>query len=65
MAFEKILRDMLKDLSDHQRDRGQLLEYYIGERLSRSLANYQADLQEDANYLLKKDSKRVLKILNK
>ena len=65
MASKNELAEMLKDLDDHKRDKGQLLEHYISERLAKSLANYQADLEEDYNYLLKKDSKRVLKILNR
>lgn len=60
-----MLNNMLKDISKHKRNRDNLLEYYIQERLNKSLETYYIQLSHSLEYLINKDSFRVLKNSNK
>lgn len=58
---ENVLKDMLKDLDQHHKQKSELLPYYINKRLAKSLKNYYRDLMEAYNNLTKKDTVKVLK----
>lgn len=63
--MQNILNDMLKDLSKHKRDKKDLLEMYINDRLSKSLETYYSELSNSLAYLVKKNELRVLKNMAK
>lgn len=60
-----ILYGFLNDLSHYKRDKNDLMEFYINDRLSKSLEVYYSKLYNSLSYLIKKDDLRVLKTFNK
>lgn len=63
--FVNTLNGMIKDLSNHKRDRYSLMEFYINDRLSKSLDVYYKELYDSLSYLSKKEGIRILKEYNK
>lgn len=63
--MQNILNSMLKDLSKYKRDKKDLLEMYINDRLSKSLETYYSELSNSLAYLVKKNELRVLKNMDK
>lgn len=59
------LNKMLDDISKYKRNKDDLLEMYIKERLNKSLETYYNQLSSSLEYLISKDSVRVLKNSNK
>ena len=55
------LNKMLDDISKYKRNKDDLLEMYIKERLNKSLETYYNQLSSSLEYLISKDSVRVLK----
>lgn len=55
------LNKMLADISNYKRNRNDLLEMYIKERLNKSLETYYSQLSSSLEYLASKDGIRVLK----
>ena len=60
-----MLNNMLKDISKYKRNKDNLLEYYIQERLNKSLETYYNQLSHSLEYLISKNGLRVLKDSNK
>ena len=56
-----ILNNMLIDISKHKRNREELLRISIEDRLNKSLEVYYNQLSASLEYLVSKDSLRVLK----
>ena len=56
---------MLDDLSKYKRNKQDLMEFYVNERLSKSLEVYYSELYNSLNYLIYKNDLRVLKTYNK
>ena len=63
--MQNILNNMLKDLSKYKRNKKDLLEMYINDRLSKSLETYYSELSNSLAYLVKKNELRVLKNMTK
>ena len=63
--MQNILNNMLKDLSKYKRNKKDLLEMYINDRLSKSLETYYAELSNSLACLVKKNELRVLKNMTK
>ena len=63
--MQNILNSMLKDLSKYRRNKKDLLEMYINDRLSKSLETYYSELSNSLAYLVKKNELRVLKNMTK
>ena len=63
--MQNILNNMLKDLSKYKRNKKDLLEMYINDRLSKSLETYYSELSNSLAYLVKKNELRVLKNMDK
>lgn len=63
--MQNILNNMLKDLSKYRRNKKDLLEMYINDRLSKSLETYYSELSSSLAYLVKKNELRVLKNMTK
>lgn len=63
--MQNILNNMLKDLSKYRRNKKDLLEMYINDRLSKSLETYYSELSNSLAYLVKKNELRVLKNMTK
>jgi len=59
--FKDNLFNMLEELGKHHNDRAKLIEFYINDRLNKSLASYYEALDKSINYLSKKDELKVLK----
>ena len=60
--FERIIKEM----SEHHRDKNTLLEYYITMRLNKSLSTYFESLLKSDEYLKNRKNKlKVLKNINK
>lgn len=60
-----ILNSFLNDLSKYKRNRKDLMEFYVNDRLSKSLEVYYSELYNSLSYLTSKNDLRVLKTLNK
>lgn len=58
---ERTLRNMLNDLSEHHRDKSELLTHYVNSRLDKSLKNYYEELMQTYDYLTRRDAERVLR----
>lgn len=54
---------ILNDTKNHHRDKSFLIEYYINERLTKSLMSYYKDLSTSVDFLDRKDNLKVLKTL--
>lgn len=65
MTFKSKLYNISKDLKSHNRNRNQLFEMSVEERLQQALTAYDKDIADSYNYLQYKDSLRVLKKLNR
>lgn len=59
------LNSILSDLQKHKRNREDVMNSCINERLSNSLEVYYNELYNNLNYLVFKDGIRVLKEYNK
>jgi NADH dehydrogenase FAD-containing subunit len=55
------LNKMLSDISKYKRNKDDLLEVYIKERLNKSLETYYNQLSSSLEYLVSKDGVKVLK----
>ena len=62
---EMILKKMLRDVQDHQRDKNSLLQMYVEKRLDASLMLYYRQLVENMDALSKYNEEKVLKKLIK
>lgn len=63
--FNTVLEEIITDLNAHKRPKTQLLEYYINERLKKSLQTYYKELGESFRYLEDKDAENLSRKLNK
>lgn len=59
------LNKMLDDISKYKRNKDELLEIYIKDRLNKSLEVYYNQLSSSLEYLISKDNLKVLKNSNK
>lgn len=59
------LRCILEDLNEHKRDRSEIMEKSVSEKLTASVQLYYQELTESLNYLMRRNEIRVLKKLNK
>ena len=64
-TFEEILNGIIKDLNAHKRDKAKLMEYYVNERLNKSLKTYYEEMDRISKYLADKDALNVARKLNK
>lgn len=60
-----LLNSFLNDLSKYKRNKKDLMEFYINDRLSKSLEVYYSELYNSLSYLASKNDLRVLKTFNK
>jgi hypothetical protein len=60
-----LLNSFLNDLSKYKRNKKDLMEFYINDRLSKSLEVYYSELYNSLSYLVSKNDLRVLKTFNK
>lgn len=63
--FIDTLNSMLNTLSKYKRNKDDLIELYINERLEKSLKTYYLELYNSLDYLLSKNDLRVLKNVDK
>ena len=63
--FIDTLNSMLNTLSKYKRNKYDLIELYINERLEKSLKTYYLELYNSLDYLLSKNDLRVLKNVDK
>lgn len=63
--FIDTLNNMLNTLSKYKRNKDDLIELYINERLEKSLKTYYLELYNSLDYLLSKNDLRVLKNVDK
>lgn len=56
-----LILSMLDTLSNYKRNKSDLLQMYINDRLSSSLENYYIELSNNYDYLINRESNRVLK----
>ncbi len=59
--LNEIIQQMKVDLSAHKRDKKELLETYVQNRLDDSLASYYEEIQKSLTNLLYKDSLKSMK----
>ena len=57
------LNNILMDLQHYKRDRNHLMEFYIADRLNKSLETYYKELTDSMRYLAKRAELNVLKKL--
>ena len=62
---DKILASMLSTLNAHKRSRDELDNNYLHLRLSKSLINYIADLDESKSYLDNRNQTRLIRRITK
>ena len=61
-----MFENILKEMSNHHRDKAELLEYYIITRLNKSLSVYYDSLIKSSEYLEQRKNKlKVMKNINK
>ena len=60
-----ILNNMLKDLSEHKRNKNDLLLFYIDKRLDKSLHSYYDNLIKSVNYINTVDKKKIIHDINR
>lgn len=65
MANKETFLNMLRDIKKHERDKDNLLAYYVQKRLNLSLDSYYSDLVNDYDMLTHRDSLRVLKEISR
>lgn len=65
--MEQIIREMLKDINKHKRDKENLLEYFVSMRLDKSIQTYYKQLLESVDSLAAKESsqERILNGINR
>ena len=61
MSFEKKLQNILKELKQHEKKSS--INYYVKERLEKSLNQYYKELNNSINYL--SDDRDVIKLAKK
>ena len=61
MSFEKNLQNILKELKQHEKKSS--INYYVKERLEKSLNQYYKELNNSINYL--SDDRDVIKLAKK
>lgn len=62
---EEMIRDMIDCLQNYKHDKTQLMQKYIQNRLDQNLIQYYRKLQQSVDFLSRKDSKKVIKKLNR
>lgn len=62
---EEMIRDMINCLQNYKHDKTQLMQKYIQNRLDQNLIQYYRKLQQSVDFLSRKDSKKVIKKLNR
>lgn len=61
-----LFENILKEMSEHHRNKEELLEYYITARLNKSLSTYYESLLKSSEYLSERKNKlKVMKNINK
>lgn len=65
MTFKSKLYNISEDLKLHNRDRNELFQQSVEERLQQALLSYDKEIAESYNYLQYRGSLRVLKKLNR
>lgn len=61
MTLKDNLIEMKRDLNNHNRDRKQLIIFYVSKRLSESLDSYYYDLRDSVKYLNHRKPDNVLR----
>lgn len=61
----QLLLNMINDLQNYKNDKTRLMQGYIQNRLNQNLTSYYKKLQQSVDFLQRKDSRKVLKKLNK
>ena len=61
----QLLLNMINDLQNYKNDKTRLMQGYIQKRLNQNLTSYYKKLQQSVDFLQRKDSRKVLKKLNK
>ena len=59
------LDSLLEELKQYKRDKNHLMEFYIEERLNKSLEVYYKELTDSIQYLARRDELNVLKKMGK
>lgn len=62
---EEMIRDMIDYLQNYKHDKTQLMQKYIQNRLDQNLIQYYRKLQQSVDFLSRKDSRKVIKKLNR
>lgn len=62
---EEMIRDMIDCLQNYKHDKTQLMQKYVQNRLDQNLIQYYRKLQQSVDFLSRKDSKKVIKKLNR
>lgn len=65
MTFKSKLYNISEDLKLHNRNRNELFQQSVEERLQQALLSYDKEIAESYNYLQYRGSLRVLKKLNR
>lgn len=60
-----ILNNILADLSNHKRNKDDLLIFYINKRLDKSLYTYYDSLVSSVNYLKYRNCKKIMDKINR
>ena len=61
-----VIENIINELSEHHRDKSQLLESYVTARLNKSLSVYYSELMRSNEYLENRKNKlKVMKNINK
>lgn len=63
--LNKNINNIIIELQKYKREKSYLIEYYLNERLDKSLNIYINNINSIVNRLASKDSLKVLKIINK
>lgn len=63
--LNKNINNIIIELQKYKREKPYLIEYYLNERLDKSLNTYINNINSIVNRLASKDSLKVLKIINK
>lgn len=62
---KEIIMNMLSTLQHYKHDKTWLMQKYVQERLDQNLIQYYKKLQQSVDFLERKDSKKVIKKLNR
>lgn len=63
--LNKNINNIIIELQKYKRKKSYLIEYYLNERLDKSLNTYINSIDAIVNKIASKDSLKVLKIINK